>query len=73
MLVKKLSKLHVGSTQIDKMSEALCINQFIVLNLHVYQKKKNCESVSVWHNDLRLRSLGKFFKNLKEKWKLLFK
>ena len=40
MLVKKLSKLHAGSTQIDKMSEALCINQFIVLNLYVYQKRK---------------------------------
>ena len=57
MLVKKLSKLHVGSTQIDKMSEALCINQFIVFNLYAYQKrkKKKSESVSVWHNDLRLR------------------
>ena len=37
------------------------------------KKKKNRESFSVWHNDLRLRSLGKFSKNLKEKWKRLFK
>ena len=52
MLVKKLSKLHVGSTQIHKMSEALCINQLIVLNLHVYQKKKKKKIVKVFLFDI---------------------